>query len=167
MSTTKERKARVLMNFARLTFDALATAGTSAVAGLDGNPKATNPPIPIADFKTGLSTYTTALAAASQDGGKKSLAERDKQHAAFSKMLRKQAMYVDEIAGTDPTVITGAGFQVKPAPTATPDLATPTIEKVVPKGAGQLQPVASPKPGAKMYQIHYGVAGPGGTPPAS
>jgi hypothetical protein len=166
MSTTTAKKVRVQMNFGRLTYDGLATAGTAAVADLDGNPKVTNPPVSIADFKTGLQTYVTALAA-SQDGGKKALAERNKQFMAFSKMMRKQAMYVEELAGTDPTIVTGAGFQIMTGPVPTPDLSTPTIEKVVQKAAGQLQPVASSQPGVRMLQIHYGVAGPGGAPPAS
>ena len=166
MSTTKEKKVHVARGFSRLTTEQLMTAGTAAANDMDGNPKVSNPPVSIADFKAGLQVLITASAAA-QDGGKKAIAERNKQGAAFLKMMNKQAMYVDEVAGTDPTVITNAGFQVMTGPTPAQPLQQPTIDKIVQKNSGQQQVSATAVLGARMFQIRYGAVGAGGTAPAS
>src|SRR5579871_2410321 len=105
MSNSTTKLARVAMIFNRLTADQLVSAGTAAVTGLDGNPKMTALPVSIADLKGGLQSLSTAVAGA-QDGGRKAVAEKNKQFKGFAKMLKKEAMYVEEVAGTDPTVIT-------------------------------------------------------------
>lgn len=166
MSTSTTKKARVAMIFNRLTADQLVSAGTAAVSGLDGNPKLTTLPVSIADLKAELQTFSTAVAAA-QDGGKKAVAEKNKQFKAFVKMLRKEAMYVEEVAGTDPTVITTAGFQVMTGPIPLPPLTKPVIQKVVQKGTGEQQVVAGPQSGTRMLEIQSGEAGPNNTPPAA
>src|SRR5437763_13261802 len=111
MSNTNESKVRVARNFGRLTNDQLATVGTAVATDMDGNPQVPAPPVRITDFKVRLQIFIAAIAAA-QDGGKKAIAERNKQRRDFIRMMKKQADYVEEIAGTDVTVVTNAGFQV-------------------------------------------------------
>ena len=111
MSNTTESKVRVARNFRRLTNDELATTGTAVATDMDGNPKVPEPPVRITDFKTRLQIFIAAAAAA-QDGGKKAIAERNKQRKIFIRMLNKQADYVEEVAETDVTVVINTRFQV-------------------------------------------------------
>ena len=166
MSNSTTKKARIAMIFNRLTPDQLVSAGTAAVNGMDGNPKLTAPPVAIADFKGGLQGLSTSVAAA-QDGGKTAIAERNKQRKAFIGIMRKEAMYVEEVAGTDPTVITTAGFQVMTGPTPLPPLNKPVMQKVVQKGSGQQQVFVGPQAGTRLLEIQSGEAGPTNTPPAN
>src|ERR1051326_4536803 len=110
MSNTNESMVRVARNFGRFTNGQLATAGTAVATDMDGKPKLPEPPVKIFDFKLGLEIFIAAVAVA-QDGGKKAIAERNKQRRAFIRMMNKQADYVEEVAGTDVTVVVNAGFQ--------------------------------------------------------
>jgi hypothetical protein len=166
MSNATRKKVYVAMIFNRLTNDELVSAGGAAVKGLDGNPKVPNLPISITDLKTGLQGLSTAVAAA-QDGGKTAIAEQRKQRTAFIKMMKKEAVYVEEIADTDPTVITTAGFQVKTGPVPSQQLPAPVIDKAVQKALGQMVTSFSPIAGGRMYQVHWGEQGPGGTFPTA
>ncbi|HEY2384355.1 MAG TPA: fibronectin type III domain-containing protein [Terriglobia bacterium] len=166
MSNSTTKLARVAMIFNRLTPDQLVSAGTAAVNGMDGNPKLTAPPIAIADLKGGLQSLSTSVAAA-QDGGKTAIAERNKQFRAFVKMLKKEAVYVEDVSGTDPTVITAAGFQVMAGPTPAPPLIKSVVEKLVQDGPGQQKVFVEPQAGTRMLEIQSGEQGPNNTPPAS
>jgi len=166
MSNSTTKKARVAMIFNRLTPDQLVSAGTAVVTGLDGNTKAPTPPVSVADLKGQLQNLSGSVAAA-QDGGKKAITERNKQVHAFVKTLKKEAMYVEEVAGTDPTVITNAGFQVMTGPTPVAPLNKPVIQKLVQKGTGQQQIFVGPQAGTRMIEIQSGEPGPNNTPPAN
>jgi len=166
MANSTTKKVRVAMIFNRLTADQLVSAGTAAVTGLDGNPKVPTLPVAIADLKGWLQSLSTAVAAA-QDGGKKAIAEKNKQFRAFVKLLKKEAIYVEEVADTDPTVITAAGFQVMTGPTPTAPLTKPVIQKLVQKATGQQQVFVQPQPGTRMLEIQSGEPGPNSTPPAA
>ena len=163
---SKTKKARIAMIFNRLTADQLVSSGGAAVKGLDGNPKMTALPVSIADLKAGLQGLTTSVAGA-QDGGKTAIAEKNKQRKAFVAMMRKEAMFVEEVAGTDATVITNAGFQVMTGPTPLPPLVKPVIQKVVQKGSGQQQVFVGTQSGVRMLEIQSGEPGPNNTPPAN
>ena len=133
---------------------------------MDGNPKLPEPPVKIFDFKLSLEIFIAAVTVA-QDGGKKAIAERNKQRRAFIRMMNKQADYVEEVAGTDVTVVVNAGFQVLGGPVPAQELNQPTIDKIVQKHMGQQQVFLASIAGARIYQVCYGIAGPGGTPPLS
>ena len=166
MSNSTTKKVRVAMIFNRLTADQLVSAGTAVVTAVDGNSKLPTLPVSIADLKTGLQNLSASVAAA-QDGGSKAINERNKQRKAFVSMLKKEAMYVEEMAGTDPTVITNAGFQVMTGPTPVAPLNKPVIQKLVQKGTGQQQIFVGPQAGTRMIEIQSGEPGPNNTPPAN
>ena len=165
MSTSNTKNVRVVQNFNRLTTDQLITSGTAVVNDIDGNPKVPNPAVPVDIFKAQLQTLILAAAAA-KDGGKKAIAERNKQRAIFIKMMKKQAQHVEEIAGTDVTVVTSAGYQVLAEPVSSQELEQPAIDKITQKNSGQQKVFATPV-AARMYQLGHGPAGPDGTVPAS
>jgi hypothetical protein len=72
-------------------------AAAHAVAVLDGltnNPNYANPPIDLVVFRTGIDTYASAIAAAI-DGGKKAIADRNKQRTVVIKMMRQLGHWVE------------------------------------------------------------------------
>jgi len=58
----------------------------------------------------GIQSLQTAMAA-SQDGGKKAVAEKKKQRAALIKLLRPLGHYVEADCKDDPTILAASGFK--------------------------------------------------------
>jgi len=58
----------------------------------------------------GIQSFQTAMAA-SQDGGKKAVAEKKKQRAALIKLLRPLGHYVEADCKVDPTILAASGFK--------------------------------------------------------
>src|SRR2546427_355213 len=58
----------------------------------------------------GIQSLQTAMAA-SQDGGKKAVAEKKKQRAALIKVLRSLGHYVEANCKDDPTILAASGFK--------------------------------------------------------
>src|SRR5579884_607037 len=76
--------------------------------GLLGNPAYPNPPIDLAEFKTVIEAYTSAVAAL--DGGRVSTVRRDKCREDAIVMLRMLAHYVEAACKNDMSVFVSSGF---------------------------------------------------------
>lgn len=165
MSTPKTKKIRVVKGYARYADEPLMTAASTAVDGLDGNDDVPTPPVPAAVLRTAVITLGQLIGA--NDGGKKAVANKNKQRQIVVKMMEQDAHHVEQVANNDPAIIAKAGFQTISAKTPPQQLAQPKIEKIVPGLIGQMLVSVTPDAKARMFEIHYGVTGPGGALPTT
>ena len=164
---TKAAKQKVLMVFHADTDDQLVTTMGVVDDGVYGHPdKFTNVIIPKETFDAQKIALTTAVIA-SKDGGKKVVAEKNKQRSLSTKMLSKLARYVEEIANNDLPTLTLSGFTIGSGKPAQQPLAPTGVDKLVQKVTGQIIVSPKPTPGARMIEIRYGAVLPGATTPAS
>ena len=165
MSTLKQKKIRVVKGYGRYADQPLMTAASAAVEGLEGNNDVPNPPVPAADLKAAVIKLGQLIGA--NDGGKKAVTAKNKQHQIVVKMMEQDAHYVEQVANNDPAIIAKAGFQTISAKTPPQQLAQPKIEKIVPGMTGQMLVSVTPDQKARMFEIQHGVTGPGGALPTS
>jgi Fibronectin type III domain len=88
----------------------LYTFATSVYNGMNGNTAYPNPPVDMPTFKAAIDAYNTLLAA-SLDGSKKVLTQRNHQGEVLIKILRQLAHYVEGACKEDMTTFTSSGFQ--------------------------------------------------------
>jgi len=163
---TKQPKYKVAMVFHNETDEQFALTCSAVDTGLtNDSAKFTTLPVDLPTFRSQSAAFGVALVAA-KDGGRKAVAEKNKQRAATTKMLSKLARYVDEVAGGDLTVITASGFQPNTGPTPAQPTATPAVAKLVQDKSGEIVLTATPVT-CRMYEVHWGVPGPGGAAPTT
>src|SRR5438132_8301226 len=124
-----------------------------------------NPPVPAADLKAAVITLGQLIGA--NDGGKKAVTAKKRQHQIVVRMMEQDAHYVEQVANNDPAIIAKAGFQTIAPKTPPQPLDQPKIEKVVPGMTGQMLVSVTPDPKARMFEVHVGVTGPGGALPTT
>ena len=165
--TVKVQKHKILMSFHRDTDDEFVTSMGAVDDGVYGHPdRFVNPIIDKGTFDAQKLAVSTAVIAA-KDGGRKAIAEKNKQRAAGTKMLSKLARYVEEIANNDLATLTLSGFPVttgNPAPQA---LSPTGVDKLEQKITGQIIVTLVSVFGARMYEIRYGASGANGADPAA
>ena len=164
---TKVEKNKILMAFHNDTDDQLVTTMGVVDDGVYGHPdKFTNVVITKDTFEGQKSAWSTAVIAA-KDGGKKAVAEKNKQRSVSTKMLSKLARYVEEMANNDLPTLTLSGFTVATGKPAPKPLSPPSVDRLVQKVTGQIIVSPTPTPGARMMEIRYGAILPGAATPAS
>jgi len=148
--------------FIRLAPADLYQFGCSIYAGVNNNPAYPQPPVDMQTLKSVLDGYNT-LIAASLDGGKKVLTERNRQGEVLIKILKQLAHYVESAAKDDMTTFTSSGFQaVSKVRAATPSLSQ-SIRKITQgSSSGVLLVSLVAIAGALSYEIRW-VAVPAGT----
>ena len=100
----------VALGYAAVTDADLVTQALAAHDGVQAHPELF-PNAPGLDaLGAGIQSFQTALAA-SQDGGKKAVAEKKKQRAALIKLLRPLGHYVEANSKDDPTILAASGFK--------------------------------------------------------
>src|SRR5438874_4472332 len=107
---TKNQKVHVAMDFHRETDDGFASTMKAVGLGYYGNKAFSTSPVDQAVFNAQMETYSMALIT-SKDGGRKAVAEKNKQRSAASKMLSKLARHVQETVGDDLSAALSSGFQ--------------------------------------------------------
>lgn len=164
MPTKKPPKIRVVKGYGRYADQPLLAAGSAAVEGLDANTDLPNPPFPASVLKPEVIKLGELIGA--NDGGKKAIADKNKQKAVVVKMLEQDAHYVEVTANNDPNIIGKSGFQMITAKTPPQPLPQPRIDKIVAgPNSGQLLVAVLAILKARMFDLRYGVSGPNGQLP--
>ena len=167
MSTTTTKKTspiRALTGFSTLNDANLVVQADAVIAGMTNNAAYPNPPIAIATFSTGVTTYSNAIAAA-LDGGKNAKAVREKQKKLVVADLRQLAMYVESNCNDDMPTFTSSGFVAKSKPSPSAPVTAPVIKSVdYGTNSGQILVSIKSVSGAKSYNLRYASIGQGGTP---
>src|SRR5262249_37937951 len=95
--TTNVEKNRIAMVFHHETDDELVTTMGAVDDGVYGHPERfTIPIVDKATYEAQKTALSTAVVA-SKDGGKKAIAEKNKQRRSSTKMLSKLARWVEEM----------------------------------------------------------------------
>ena len=93
---TNVKRIRASLEFVGQTGPVLIASATPVADGFSANPTIyPAPPVDGATLKTQVSTYSTAYTAFSNDGGKKTTTEKNKEEHALKEMLRKDAHYAE------------------------------------------------------------------------
>ena len=165
--STKEKQIRPLDGFSKAADADVVSRATLVHTNMTGNANFPTPPVDLAALKTATDSLS-ALMAEALDGGKKVIAEKNKQRTAVIKMLRLLGRYVEVACKDDMAIFKSSGFE--PAST-TKTTSQPLSEKVrkIEHGAnsGQIVVWLRSFPKASSYEIRYGAVGAGGAPPAS
>src|SRR6516225_6173020 len=85
----------------------------TAYEGLLNNPKFPNPPVALADFKSGLDQYSSLIIDA-EDGGKKAKSAMVKQRGVVIKMYTQLGHYVEAACNDDLATFNTSGFTQAP-----------------------------------------------------
>lgn len=116
------KKVKVIINFARMTISKLIEFARNTVTRMTGNSNFPTPDVPTTQITTGANTLETKYNAAA-GGGKQATAEMRVARKALEELLRKQALYVERIAGGNDATILSSGFTTskQPVPALHPD----------------------------------------------
>ena len=116
----------------------------------------TNPPVPMTALKQDIDNLTISAAAAS-DGGKRDIAQRNKDRRALEDDLTLLGAYALKVANGDPAILAQSGFKAAPQrsrPVLQP-LAQPTIASIEQGNSGQLDVSIAPVDKARSYELEY------------
>jgi hypothetical protein len=159
MSTSKAKTIRVSFNAKKATDADVLALGQSVLKGVADPSIFPKLPFDLALLKAGLENYAIAVGNA-LDGGKKAIAQRDRQRGELIDMLRVLAFYVETICKDDMTKFLLSGF--------TPRTATRTAARPVhppnlrvqhgPTGALRVK-LSGADPQAWSHEVEYAPIG--------
>ena len=141
-----------------------AKAFMTSYEGLLNNPKFPNPPVALADFKSGIDTFG-ALIIDAEDGGKKAISAKDKQRVAVIKMYTQLGHYVEAACNDDLATFNTSGFtQIPPKVRTAPQPLTEAKFSSIDRGANSGDVVVLPEKltGAVSFDVRYALQGAGG-----
>lgn len=154
---------RVLLNFASATDHALEERAMAVHAGLYGQAAYPSPPVTQAALLTGITNFSTALAAA-EVGGPADTAEKNNMREILIGLLRQLATYVQENHGNNLATLLSSGFEAASTNNTSVPLETPTIKDIINGISGQLILRVEAVDNARGYNVRYALIGEGGAP---
>src|SRR5580704_13361828 len=166
MSTTKVPKIKPVENYSNMADSEIVNRASAVYTGLNGNTNFTTLPVALTDFKAQIDSVT-ALMAQAVDGGKKIIAEMNKQVRALIKMMRALGRYVELNCKDDESIFRSSGFEAVSTTKAPPAALTEKIRSVA-HGTVSGEIVVKLKAVAKAgsYEFHFGPSANGGLPTA-
>jgi hypothetical protein len=163
---TNVKRIRASLEFVGQTGPVLIASATPVADGFIANPTIyPAPPVDGATLRTQVSTYSTAYTAFSNDGGKKTTTEKNKEEHALKEMLRKDAHYVEGACNQDMATFLLSGFKAATiGPVPPQPVETSAVKKVVHGNPGELVAYLKKAANAKIYQLQDGVSVNGAAP---
>jgi hypothetical protein len=160
---SKAKLIKPIDGFAGVSDADVLSRGNNVQTSMTGNTNFSNPPVDLAALKTALDTFS-ALIAQALDGGKKVVAEKNKQRMAVIKMLRLLGRYVEVNCEDDMAIFETSGFQ----PALTTKTTTPPLTEKIRKVAhgtnsGEITVWLKAVAKASSYEFRYAVANAGAT----
>lgn len=155
---SKQKLIKPIDGFAGVSDADVLARGTNVQTCMTGNANFPAPPVDLATFKAALETLS-ALIAQALDGGKKVIAEKNKQRVVVVKMLHLLGRYVEFSCKDDMAIFESSGFQAAPTKKTTVPPLTEKIRKVG-HGAnsGEITVWLKAVPKASSYEFRYTVA---------
>ena len=147
---------RVNLGFAGYSDANLGDFADNIIAGLTGNANFPTPTVPLADVTAQRTAFGTAVINAMQ-GGKQLTAVKNAARKTLVSTLRKEAAYVQSIAGEDVAMLLSSGFQANSTNRTRLPLAIPAIAAIVNEMTTTLTVRLQPVDNARAYQVRYSV----------
>ena len=104
------KQIQALLGFSRALDADIVSRASAVCTAMPGNPLYSDSPVDLPTLKSGVDSYSRAIADA-LDGSKKAIAERNKQRLAVCNMLKQLGHYVEAHCGNDMAVFLSSGFQ--------------------------------------------------------
>lgn len=145
---------RVSLAFARLSDGALGDFTDGTLVGLNTNPKFPTPPVAVGAVTDLLATYSEAIGNAVL-GGPPATALKNNARAALVAALRKNAAYVQTVAGTDLAGLLSSGFQAVSTNRSSAPLAKPVILNVDNFQSTKLMMGVKPDANARAFEARH------------
>jgi Fibronectin type III domain len=157
------KKIKAILNFHGVSDSDVLKAGNTAYNGLLNNAAYPTPPVPLPAFRQALDSFN-ALIVDAEDGGKKSIAAKDKQRAAVIRMYESLGHYVEGACNNDPAVFATSGFTAKSTIRRPPQPLAQAKFSSIDRGpnSGQAVVKVESQTGAIAYDVHYALEGTGG-----
>jgi hypothetical protein len=151
---------RVSLRFMRISEAELAAFAENVVVKLTGNASFAAPIVPVAELSVSLETYNAAIAAAAH-GDRQAIAARSNARESLLALLRREAAYVQSIAGEDVAMLLSSGFNVVPTGGTRSPLPKVVIEKVINEQSTLMTVRLQAIPNARSYEVRmsYGATG--------
>jgi hypothetical protein len=164
MAKQKTKPIKTKKSFTKTTPADVYARATAILNGVYADPiDYPSPPIPVADFKADVDTYSVKITAA-LDGGKKAIAERNHQGEILIKAIRQLGHYVDMTGKEDMPTFLKSGFEAASTTKGTAQPLSQFIRKITAgPNAGQFQVAVAAVPGALSYELRSAPVGAGGT----
>lgn len=143
---------RVNLGFAEYPDANLDEFTTNIITSLTGNAGFPTPPVMLAVLGALQTTFANALAAAAQ-GGKQLTAVKNGARAALLTALRKEAAYVQTLAGQDIALLLSSGFLANSTNKTQSPLTTPNIIGIENGMSTQLVVRLQGVPNARAYEV--------------
>jgi hypothetical protein len=165
--STKVKKIKAYLGFGKTPGADLLKVLEAVLNGMTNNSAYPNPPVALTDFKSAIDSFSVLVTDA-LDGGKKVISAMKKQREAVVEMVTLLGHYVEAACNDDVATFDTSGFTaVSTVRTPVQPLSGASISWVD-RGAnsGQVLVRIAPITGAVSYELHYGLVGNGGAPPA-
>jgi hypothetical protein len=160
---TKMPQLRVLLNFANEPDHALEERAMAVHGGLYGKPAFPSPPVTQAALLTGITNFSTAIAAAEM-GGPADTAAKNNMREILIGLLRQLATYVQENHGNNLATLLSSGFEAASTNSTSVPLETPSIKDIINGNSGQLILRVEAVENARGYHVRYALIGANGAP---
>ena len=119
------------------------------------NPAYPDPPVDLELFKAEIDSFAAALAATA-DGGRRVIAEKNRQEEILGGMLRDLARYVESMCNGDITALLSSGFSAVSDDRKKPAPVSESIRQIIDgENSGQALIRLVAVPGAASYQVHW------------
>ncbi len=149
---------RVNLGFASYSDADLGDFTDNIIAGLTGNASFPTPTVPLADLTAQRAAFGTAVVNAMQ-GGKQLTAAKNAARKTLISTLRKEAAYVQSLAGENVAMLLASGFQANSTNRTRAPLAIPAILAILNEMTTTLTVRLQPVDNARAYQVRYNVNG--------
>lgn len=164
---TTVKKIKAVLGFGKTSDADLLKVLESVLKGMTNNTAYPNPPVALTDFKSAIDSFSVLVTDA-LDGGKKVNSAKRKQREVVVKMVTQLGHYVEAACNDDVAAFDTSGFTAASTVRRPPQPLSGAKISWVDRGAnsGQVLVRIARIAGAVSYELHYGLVGNGGAPPA-
>jgi hypothetical protein len=156
---------KVILGFSKTAAIAVLARANAVYTGIKENP--TDFPAPTVDmavFKAEIDTLAVKVTAA-LDGGKKAIAERNRQVEVVIRILRQLGHYVETACKDDMPTFLKSGFEAASTGKGVSQSFSQFIRKIThSENRGEFLVTPAAVPGASSYELRWAAVGAGGTP---
>jgi hypothetical protein len=147
--------SRIRSSFARYTDSELDNKTQSILNAMKGNKNFDNPTPALTELEAALKVYTVALAASMQ-GGRLKVIQKNAARKALEAMLRTLAAYVTLVGKSDKEILASSNFDLQSEKANASSISAPTGIKVIIRNIrGEVEIKIDPVKGRRVYHYEY------------
>jgi len=166
--STKVKKLKALLGFQGMSDTEFIQQLLNVYKGMNGNLDFSKAPVDMAAFRAGIDTLNVLVTDAA-DGGKKTIAAKNKQRDVMTQQVTSLGHYVEAASNDDPATFATSGFVAAPTQRVPPQPLPPASIQWIDRGpvTGEVVVKVKALPKAVSYDLHYSIVTTPGTLPAT